>query len=258
LISGKGDPFLYADWERVVFLHYTIAPEFVRANVPASLELELFEGKACLSVVAVTMRRFRPICWNSPGWALRPIGKQSFLNFRTYVRHYDEPGALFLRGWLSRPMHLPLPSGMIGLPYSFAGVDFDHAPEEGVLCGSVRDTLNQESFRYRAAIADAANFNVCQRGSCAEFAMERYTGFFSRNDCQYVFRAWHPPWLQVPINLKIEDDSLVRKAFPWFEHAMFVGASFAPGFERVALGRAHRLPSFGGTHHRLSAFYEMP
>ena len=88
--------------------------------------------------------------------------------------------------------------------------------------------------------------------------MERYSGFFARGEQRCVFRAWHPPWQQAKIDVKVEDDSLVTKVFPWFEEAAFAGASFAPGFERVALGRAHRLPAVGGKHHRLSAFYEMP
>src|SRR5437867_11720981 len=60
LLSVKGDPFLVADWRNVVFLHYVIRPEILRPLVPATLELELHEGKACISLVALTMRRFRP------------------------------------------------------------------------------------------------------------------------------------------------------------------------------------------------------
>jgi uncharacterized protein YqjF (DUF2071 family) len=258
LISAKGDPFVYADWENVVFLHYTIAPELVRPHVPAPLELELFKGKACLSVVAVTMRRFRSNRWNSPGWVFRAIGKQRFLNFRTYAMHGDEPGAVFLRGWLTRPMRLPLPSGMMGLPYTFASIEYQRDDTLGISSGEVLGPFGHGRFAYRARLAAHPKFKCCDAGSVSEFVMERYSGFFARKDEAYVFRAWHPPWLQFPIDVEVQDDSLIKKAFPWFVKASYVGASFAPGFKRVALGRAHRLPYGGSKHHRLSAFYEMP
>src|SRR6267378_5275234 len=54
------EPFLFADWERVVFLHFTIAPEVLRAHVPSPFQLELWHDQAWLSLVALTMRRFRP------------------------------------------------------------------------------------------------------------------------------------------------------------------------------------------------------
>ena len=60
LLTVKGDPFLVADWERVLFFHYLFDPEQLRPAVPAPFELELYHGEACVSLVAVTMRRFRP------------------------------------------------------------------------------------------------------------------------------------------------------------------------------------------------------
>src|SRR5207237_1018376 len=144
----------------------------------------------CLSIVAVTMTRFRPSYWHSLGWAFRPIAKQCFLNFRTYVHHRDEPGALFLRGWLSRPFGLPLRGGMIGLPYAFAVLNYDHELENGLLSGAVRDPLSKAQFSYSGTIDAKAGFRTCEPKSLGEFAMERYSGFFARGEGIYVFRAW--------------------------------------------------------------------
>jgi len=92
-----------------------------------------------------------------------------------------------------------------------------------------------------------------------EFALERYTGFFCRSNERCVFRAWHPPWLQVPITAEIEDRSLLDTAFPWFKGAGLIGASYAPGFDRVWLGKAHHLAVLPRRRHRgLSTLFEMP
>jgi len=94
-----------------------------------------------------------------------------------------------------------------------------------------------------------------------EFLLERYAGFFIRGGQPLVFRAWHPPWLQVPLEAEILDLSLVTNRFPWFREARFAGAHFAPGFRDVWLGRAHRLkeaPPAQARRRVLSAFFEMP
>ena len=92
--------------------------------------------------------------------------------------------------------------------------------------------------------------------------MERYTGFYLRGAQPRIFRAWHEPWLQTPLDIKIEEDSLLREKFPWFKEAKLAGANFAPGFDRVWLGRAHRLekvvPARTAKRSILSAFYEIP
>ena len=61
LLSVKGDPFLFARWERVVFLHFALEPETLRPQLRPPFDLELYDGGAVISVVAVTMRRFRPV-----------------------------------------------------------------------------------------------------------------------------------------------------------------------------------------------------
>ena len=261
LLAVKGDPFLFADWERVVFLHYVVAPELVRPHVSDSLALELYQGKACISVAAVTMRGFRPCQRGSAGWLFRPIAEQRFLNFRTYVRCGQEPGVLFIRGWLSQPFGLGLPSGMFGLPYAFASLEYEHHYETGAIQGQIMTKASEGRLTYRAAMDQNASFRPCESGSLSEFAMERCTGFFCRGNDLRVFRAWHPPWQQTPIDATIEDNSLLTTAFPWFKEATLAAANFAPGFKRVWLGRAHKLRTDfvqPRSHKVLSAFYEMP
>src|SRR5215467_4520695 len=104
LLSFGGDPFLLATWGPVFFLHFLIEPEAFRPEIPQPFELELYEGAACVSLVAVTMSQFRPRRRVTAARLFRCIKQQRFLNFRTYVRGDDQRGALFLWGWLSAPL----------------------------------------------------------------------------------------------------------------------------------------------------------
>jgi uncharacterized protein YqjF (DUF2071 family) len=258
LRSIRGDPFLFADWERVLFLHFAVAPGLLRPRVPPPLELDLYDGQAFVSVVAVTMQRFRPERPLPFAWAFSLTKCQQFLNVRTYVHHRDEPGALFLWGWLSRPLALPLPT--FNLPCAFAKIDYQHDYESKTLRGEVRAGNCQ--FSYRAAIGAQSTFEPSDPGSLAEFTMERYSGFFSRGNRAMIFRAWHPPWLQTSADVSINETRLLTTKFSWFKEAKLVGANFAPGLEQVSLGRVHSLKNVVSQtlrrRHGASAFYEMP
>ncbi len=206
------------------------------------------------------MRHFRPCRLGSAASLLRPLSQQRFLNLRTYVRLGSEPGALFLWGWLSRPYRAPLPSSLFDLPYSFASMGYEHRVDSGRFHGLVTQGTNR--FAYTATAKPGVMPSPCVPHSLADFAMERYSGFFSWKHEARVFRTWHPSWMQLPTDACIEDDSLLTSKFPWFKEAILTSSNFATGFEHVWLGRAHALaesrmnPRQSG--HVLSSFYEMP
>ena|SRR5688572_22315333 len=243
LLAVPGDPLLHVEWHRVLFFNYVIDPELVRPHIPPAFQLDLHEGRACISLVYVTMRNYRRAP-DAPLWGkvFEPLKEQRFLNFRTYVRHHDEPGAFFMWGWLSRPFGLPLSDQPAGLTCAFA--DF----LEG------RITNKNASFAYNVGVHASACPAPCQPGSVAEFALERYSGFFAHRGRDYAFRAWHEPWLITPVDARIDDISLVTARFPWFANAMFVDAAVAPLTKPVWLGRAHRLRAAP----RRRVFFEMP
>jgi len=243
LLAVRGDPLVHVEWHRVLFLNYLIDPAIVRAYIPRAFELDLYRGQACISLVRVIMRNYRRAP-HAPLWAglFGTLKEQRFLNFRTYVRHHDEPGAYFMWGWLSRPLGLPIPNAPLGLTCAFA--DF----QEGRVGGK------DGSFAYNFESGELHG-SVCRPGSVAEFALERYSGFFAHRRTNYVFRAWHEPWLVTGVNMRISDLSLITNRFPWFDQARFVEAAYAPLSAPVWLGGTHRLPE---KHHRSRPFLELP
>jgi len=243
LLAVPRDPLVHVEWHRVLFLNYVIDPAVVRAFVPREFELDLYEGKACVSLVRVIMRNYRRAP-NAPLWGgmFSRIKEQRFLNLRTYVRHHGEPGAFFIRGWLSRPFALPVPDDPLGLTCACANF------REGCIDGKGGSLVYDSQ-------AVGTNPSPCLPGSINELALERYSGFFAHRGTNYVFRAWHEPWLVQPANISIKDFSLITNRFPWFANATFADAAYAPLADPVWLGRAHRLPQHP---HRTRAFLEMP
>src|SRR5437899_1103974 len=96
--SGALRPLFRADWREVLFVHFRVDPAVLRPLVP--LELDLYEGRAYVSLVAFTQARLRPT-WGGAvtEWLSRPLANHGFLNVRTYVRGGRERGIYFLAEW---------------------------------------------------------------------------------------------------------------------------------------------------------------
>src|SRR5262245_6496886 len=94
MLRRGAEPLLLADWVNALMVQLEVDPDALQRDTP--FELDLFDGRAFVSLVAFTMRRMRPRLggrWTA--WFFRPIATHPFLNVRTYVRHKDEVGIHF-------------------------------------------------------------------------------------------------------------------------------------------------------------------
>jgi uncharacterized protein YqjF (DUF2071 family) len=255
--TSNGSFFLGAEWGETLFLHYLLAPESMGLQLPPGLELELYEGQACVSLVALTMSGFESLRPSSLGSLLQWIPSQRFLNLRTYVRWQGEPGAFFMWGWLSRPFGLGAPLGLCGLSASFAQIDYGHSE---TLSGRVRDR-QANCFQYRGDLDGSSEPRPCRPGSLGQFALEQYTGFFCRGRSLKRFQVQHVAWAQRPVRVSVLEHGLITRHFPWFAEAKFAGADLAQGLPRVLISRPQGLRvarAAQRARHGLSAFYEIP
>src|SRR2546421_12620430 len=77
LLSLRGEPLFIADWEDALMIHYEVDAELLQGVVP--FELDLFNGRAFVSLVAFTMRGMRPRLGGLfAAWLLKPIGSHNF------------------------------------------------------------------------------------------------------------------------------------------------------------------------------------
>lgn len=163
-------------WRDTVFLSWRMQPGTLRPLVPATQEVDLFDGSAWLSVVAFEMHGKRSFGI--------PLAAKRFpeLNVRTYVRRKGKPGIRFLSmdtpgrlvGFVGRRM---------GLPYRVADLRFgaevqDPVPGEATL-----------SFRWRAGTGKEGD-------ALDRFLVERYVAFNGKRGWPRL-HVHHAPW---PLN----------------------------------------------------------
>ena len=260
-VAVERAPTFLCEWRRVLFAHYEVEPSLLQREVP--FELELFEGKAVASLVAFTMRRFRPH-WGGEltKWLFLPAATNHFFNVRTYVRHHDEPGVYFMTQWLSHPLCLLGRLPGLRLPWRWGQMAYQHAHETGHLTGQVVGNRGTR-LTYSATLALNPVFVPSAAGSMADFAMERYTAIALRGSHEVIFRVWHEPWPQCPIQIQVKDACLLPQTGDWHRHACLAGANYTLGCKEVWLGRARRIHSGRARRLRTSrsvlrAFYDLP
>jgi uncharacterized protein YqjF (DUF2071 family) len=237
LLSLPGEPLLLANWERALFIHYEVDAVLLQRELPFALDL--WHGKAFVSLVAFTMRAMRPrFGGRAAAWLFTPISTHEFLNARTYVKHGAERGIYFITEWLSNRLSVALGPPLYGLPYRYAKLDYQHTHENNFLRGAVEAPGQGGRLAYEARLAPDVLFAPCRTDTFEEFLLERYTAYTSRGATHRTFRVWHPSWPQVRAQVSVVDDSLLTKAWPWFQTAKFAGANYSPGLCDVWMGRS--------------------
>jgi uncharacterized protein YqjF (DUF2071 family) len=234
-LRAEGGPLFLCEWERAAFLHYEVPPDALQPFVPFPLDLR--GGSAWVSLVAFTLANLRPARGGRAASLLfRPMATHGFLNVRTYVRHFGEPGIYFLAEWLPNPIAVLLGPRLFGLPYRRGRLDFRHAHETGAIRGEVVPADAPGRLVYHMKIHSGARAAPAAPGTLAEFLLERYVAFTWRPGRLRRFRVWHPPWPVLPAEAVLEEDALSPATGAWARSARFAGADYSPGFPGVWMG----------------------
>ena len=245
-------------------IHFEVGPAALQQFVP--FELDLRDGRAFVSLVAFTLSKMRPrFGGRIAAWLLKPISTHDFLNIRTYVRMNGETGIYFLAEWLSSRLSVILGPRAFGLPYRLGRIEYSHNWESpnsrsssssfsdqlvvsslflAALTSRVADTKTGDALVYEATLNAARRFHECAPGSFSEWLMERYTAFTGFGNKRRFFRVWHQPWPQVPVQVCIRENNLLKENWSFFHNARLVGANFSPGVTDVWMGWPYRVGRF--------------
>ncbi len=109
----EGPWIMTQSWHDLLFAHWPVAADLLRARVPPGLELDLFERQAWLGVIPFHMTNVAPR--GVP--ALPFVSAFPEINVRTYVRVGDKPGVYFFSLDAGNPLAVSVARGMFHLPY---------------------------------------------------------------------------------------------------------------------------------------------
>lgn len=230
--SLPGEPFWLCEWREVVFVHFEVDPFVLQQSVPFTLDL--FSGRALVSLLAFTLAGMRPRFGGGLTRALfKPFGTHHFLNVRTYVQHRGCNGIYFLTEWLDAPRLNRLGGPLLyGLPFRYGNLDYWNAGENRQVRGYIAEKTAR--LEYSGRIVNSAQTVAPE--SLQEFLVERYQAFTYRQGHAARFPVWHKPWKIAPLNVTLENDALLETSGNWFKAATLHSAHWSAGSGETWMG----------------------
>jgi hypothetical protein len=188
------------EWHDLLFMHWHVDPQQMRPLVPASLELDTFDGSAWVGVVPFRMSgvRYR---WMPPA-----PGASAFpeLNVRTYVTKDGKPGVWFFSLDAASALAVWAARRWFHLPYFRAQFALSKSEEGTIDYRSRRTHRGAPSADLRVSYRPTGEVFHAQPGSLEYFLAERYCLYAF--DGQQIFRGEidHQPWPLQPAEAQIK------------------------------------------------------
>ena len=198
--SPKMPTVMYQRWEELLFLHWAFEPQIIAKDLPSSLRVDTFGGKAWIGIVPFSMLSVRPRFLPSiPG-----LSNFAELNLRTYViDEHGRPGVWFYS--LDTPKRLPnwIARTFFHLNYRLARIQIE---DEGGL-RSYRSELCMEKDWDTPQEYKWKRFGepfTAEPGSLDFFLAERYRLFaYNKKKTQLMSgQVHHEPYHLQKVNLE--------------------------------------------------------
>lgn len=178
----------YQEWNDAVFLHWQVDLKELQKIVPGDLEIDLYEGKPWVSLVAFTMEKIRPR--NLPPFSL--ISDFDEINIRTYVRNNNKAGVYFLSIEGGNRISCKIAKTLSELPYRYSKL---------IRQGSFYSSENRE-FKDKMNISYKIGQKLTEKTGLDKWLTERYALFQDTSISINEFEIHHIEWPTYEIDLK--------------------------------------------------------
>jgi hypothetical protein len=211
-------------WDNLLFAHWVVPFNKLRAVVPAELELDTYEGNCYVGVVPFAMRKVRPRYFPS----MPMLSNFLELNLRTYVKtphtlesdftavtspNDKQPGGggvYFFSLDCNNALAVELGCKVYQLPYYNALMKLA-VKDEWRHYQSVRLHAGQEQLGFKASYRPIGPITYSQPGSLEAFLTERYCLLLTHEGTIRRGDVHHKPWPLQPAEAKIEINMIAEK-----------------------------------------------
>ena len=195
-------------WHELLFAHWPVPAEALRAKVPARLELDTFEGRAWVGVVPFRMSGVR--LRGTP--ALPGLSAFPELNVRTYVVADGRPGVWFFSLDAANGAAVAMARAWFHLPYFRAQMSREER-DGWVEYRSARTHGGAKRGEFQGRYRPAGEAFCAKSGSLEHFLTERYC-LYAADDEGRVRRGeiHHGPWPLQPAEAQFTQNTMAEAA----------------------------------------------
>ncbi len=199
-------------WRDLLFAHWPIPPEQMRALIPPALELDIFDGVAWLGVVPFRMSGVRPRWTPAVPW----LSNFAELNVRTYVQMRDrgvvKPGVFFFSLDAANPVAVRIARSLFHLPYFDAAMLLVN-DDRAVHYLSRRTHRGAPPASLAVSYAPTGPVYHAQPGTLTHWLTERYALYtVDRRGHPLIGEIHHLPWPLQPAEAEFRLNTMAGAA----------------------------------------------
>jgi uncharacterized protein YqjF (DUF2071 family) len=236
--------FLQADWRNLLMLNYEVPAEVLKPYLPAYTELDLWQGKALVSMVGFMFMNTRVLGIKWP-WHVN----FEEVNLRFYVRYFDgqvwKRGAVFISEIV--PLHIiPIVANNLYNEH-YEAMPMRHSLNIGEMETEYLYEWKLKGNWNKLGATVGNTFVPIEAGSAEEFIFEHYWGYNAINESTTLeYAVEHMPWNIAPVSNPIFEADVAALYGPAFEPYLKqpFSAFFAKGSD-VAVRVAQRIKKKG-------------
>jgi uncharacterized protein len=214
--------FLSARWEYLAMFNYEVDASALEPHLPPHTQLDLWNGKAIISVVGFLFNNTKVLGIKWPGFV-----NFEEVNLRYYIKHFDgkewKRGVGFISEIVPGPLVATIANTLYNEHYSTAEMNSDiHITNKELNVTYNWKKKNQpwNSMKVKAGTTP----QQIQPGSCEEYIFEHYYGYNKLTDTTTIeYTLEHPVWQVYPVidyELKCDAENLYGTTFAPFINKM--------------------------------------
>jgi uncharacterized protein YqjF (DUF2071 family) len=203
---------MHQRWLDLLFAHWPIPIDEMRARVPEPLDLDTFDGQAWIGVVPFRMSHVRPR-WIMPAPWLSSFAE---LNVRTYVKARDErspnPGVYFFSLDAANPLAVAIARATFKLPYFRAAMSLRYEGST-IHYRSRRTHTGAPPAEFVGSYAPTGQPYQAKTETLERWLTERYSLYtVDRRGRLYFGEIHHRVWPLHPAQAEIERNTMAEAA----------------------------------------------
>jgi uncharacterized protein YqjF (DUF2071 family) len=225
--------FLKAEWNNLVMLNYEVDSKILKPYIPAGTELDLWEGKALVSMVGFMFNNTRVL---GIKWPFHVNFEE--VNLRFYVRYFDgenwKRGAVFISEIVPKYIITTVANTLYKEHYRRLPMRHSVIPAGDDHTNFLYEwKLNGKWNQLGATVANT--LTPIEPGSAEEFILEHYWGYNPWSDTITMeYQVEHVSWRIGKVNKYVfgaDIETLYGEAFVPYLTAEPVSVFFAAGSE---------------------------
>jgi uncharacterized protein YqjF (DUF2071 family) len=185
-------------WHDLLFAHWPVEFQKLRALVPADFELDVFNHESWVGIVPFHMTNVAPRGVPALPW----VSEFPELNVRTYVTVGDRPGVYFFSLDAGSAVAVQAARRLLNLPYHSASMTVTQ--DAGLIHYHSRRAGAESDAVFVADYEPAGDVFIAHEGSLDYFLTERYCLYnVDHRGAPYRLEIHHPPWSLQPARARL-------------------------------------------------------